>query len=115
MIDNNPLTCVIWDAGFNIIDCNQVAADIFGYKSKADFCHGFQKLAQPEQVPGSGIAGRTTGLAHLNDAFKSGYEHYLFLHESLTGKKFTLATTGVRTEQNKRPLLLVYGQEMPSS
>ena len=50
LLDKTPLCCRLWDKNLNLIDCNEAAVRLFGFKDKHDYLKRHSEL-YPEYQP----------------------------------------------------------------
>ncbi|MDR3298607.1 MAG: response regulator [Candidatus Accumulibacter sp.] len=106
MLDAMPMTCVLWDADLNIIDCNRAAIDTFGFKDKDDFRKRFVEVEQPVEE------GGPVGIDYMKAAARSGYEQFAFLYQTCAGELMPMDTTVTRLNRGDNYWLVAYARDL---
>jgi len=84
MLDSSPLSCNIWDADINIIDCNEAAVQLFDLSSKAEYCEKFMQLNAPVQPGGRPFTEMLS--EYLKTAVTQGEAKFQWMYQKLDGE-----------------------------
>jgi len=106
ILDVTPLSCNIWDKNFNIIDCNDAAANFFGLKSKQEYVKRYFELSPDNQSNGQPSDDKFK--EHLRKAFTNGSDTFDWTHKLLNGELIPTEIVLVRIKI-KDDLFLVVG------
>ena len=80
MLDSAPFCCQIWDADLNVIDCNEAAVKLYGFKSKQEYAERFVHDCSPEyQSDGQRSDEKAVQLVY--QAFEHGYSVFDWMHK----------------------------------
>ena len=83
MLDSSPLSCNIWDADINIIDCNEAAVKLFDLSSKAEYCEKFMQLNAPVQPNGRPFNEMLS--EYLKTSVTQGEAKFQWMYQKLDG------------------------------
>ena len=81
MLDATPVGCTFWDEECNHLDCNMEAVKLFGFSTKEELGKHFYEMA-PKYQP-NGRSSVEMAREKLASAFKTGREHFEFMHQRL--------------------------------
>lgn len=95
MIDNMPMMCNIFDADFQIVDCNQKTCEIFGME-KEEFIGKFHETL-PEFQP-DGKPSMEKALEKIKQAFEQGTCSFEWVDRKLDGELIPSHVSLVRFE-----------------
>jgi PAS domain S-box-containing protein len=84
MLDATPLACTFWDTEGNLVDCNQEALNFFALSSKEEFFERFYDLSPALQADGS--LSRLRVRKDMEEAYRSGYKRFEWMHRSAAGE-----------------------------
>jgi diguanylate cyclase (GGDEF)-like protein/PAS domain S-box-containing protein len=71
MLDTGPLCCQLWDRDFKIIDCNEAAVKLYGYKSKKEYIERWTFECSPLNQP-DGQKSVNKAIALIDKVFTTG-------------------------------------------
>jgi len=110
MLDSSPLCCHLWDADYNIVDCNEAAVTLFGFNSKQEFKKKFFDLS-PEYQP-DGKHSYEKFLNNVRKTMASGRNAFEWLHRMPDHTLMPAEVTFVRVNHNGRSYLAGYTRDM---
>lgn len=84
MLDSSPLSCNIWDANINMIDCNEAAVKLFDLSSKAEYCEKFMQLSTPIQPNGRPFNEMLS--EYLKTSVTQGEAKFQWMYQKLNGE-----------------------------
>ena len=94
ILDSIPLACIAFDDKYQVIDCNQAAADLFELPDKQAYVDNFFRLS-----PGYQPNGRTSAelaYEYMGRAFEGGRFSFEWIHQKLDGTPIPCEVTLVR-------------------
>ena len=96
LFDTSPLSCIMMDSSFNVIECNQEITRLFEIPDKQIF---FDKVFSfsPEYQP-SGEQSKEKLLRYINEAFEEGYCRFEWMHQKLDGEQIPAEVFFVRVK-----------------
>ncbi|MDR2964728.1 MAG: response regulator [Treponema sp.] len=96
LFDTSPLSCIMMDRSFNVIECNQEITRLFEIPDKQVF---FDKVFSfsPEYQP-SGEQSREKMLKNINEAFEEGYCRFEWMHQKIDGEQIPTEVFFVRVK-----------------
>jgi len=106
MLDSCPLACGIVDEGFNIVECNQEAVNLFKLESKEMFMKQFFDLS-PEYQP-DGRTSLQKAFDKLKQTFEAGRIKYEWLHQDMRGEQIPCEVTLVRVHVGEQDIAIMY-------
>ncbi|MDR2553462.1 MAG: response regulator [Treponema sp.] len=110
MLDTTPLGCVIWNAHFEIIDCNQEALRLFGFEKKQDFLEKFLGLSPEFQ--GDGVRSIDKRRALLEEVQRRGRRVVNWSYRTLDGSPLPAEITIDRVDRKSGNYILVYIRDL---
>ncbi|AEF84402.1 PAS domain protein [Treponema primitia ZAS-2] len=85
MFDATPLACTFWDAGGNILDCNQEALKLFDVSTKKELIEGFSRFSVFIQMDGSISNERIS--REIAETYRTGKRlEFEWMHRSSKGE-----------------------------
>jgi diguanylate cyclase (GGDEF)-like protein len=102
MLDTSPLCCQLWDRKLNVIDCNEAAVKLYGFKDKQEYVDRFFECCLPEyQLDGQRSDEKAVKL--VNKAFEEGYCRFGWMHkmpadDSLMHAEITLVRVNYKND-----------------
>jgi len=78
MLDAIPLSCILIDRKYNLLDCNKEAEKLFGISDKQEFFDRFYESFPEYQPDGRKSKEKAVGL--FKQTFDEGYTHTEWLH-----------------------------------
>ncbi len=94
LLDSTPLCCRLWDRNYNLIECNEAAATLFGLKSKREYIDRYFELAPAYQPDGQPT--REKAISLIERAFQEGSSQDTFLYQMPDGSPFPAESKLVR-------------------
>ena len=91
ILDAVPVCVSLWNSSLQNIMWNQKAIELFGLKNKQQCCGDFFKLS-PEYQP-DGVLSCDMASEKLNEAFKTGFSKFNWLHFTLNGEEIPAEIT----------------------
>jgi signal transduction histidine kinase/DNA-binding response OmpR family regulator len=113
MLDATPLCCCLWDENFAIISCNQEAVSLFQLSEKQEYSARFYELS-PEYQPGGGLT-RDLVREHIEEAFKTGYHRFEWVHQTPKGEAIPSEVTLVRVKHREKYIIAGYTRDLRES
>ncbi|MDR2167241.1 MAG: diguanylate cyclase [Clostridiales bacterium] len=83
LLDSSPITCLIIDDEFKVIEVNKRGHELFGLKDRQEFIDKFNDL-HPEYQP-DGRSSVEKALEMTRMAFELGSSHFEWMHSTLCG------------------------------
>ena len=71
MLDATPLACHLWDRSLKMIDCNEAALKLYGFKSKDEYIKKYVETCRPE-FQRDGRSSSEMAQVMINRAFEEG-------------------------------------------
>ncbi|MDR0818483.1 MAG: response regulator [Oscillospiraceae bacterium] len=110
MLDATPLACSLLDSDGIMVDCNQETVRMFGFADKSEYAARIADLS-PEYQP-DGLLSDDSSEAHEQNALKTGYERFEWLHLTLTGEELPVEVTLVRVPWKDGYGLAAYARDL---
>ncbi len=110
MFDTAPFCANFWDKDFQNIDCNQEAANLFGFKEKQEYLDNFFDLSPLYQPDGQ--LSNVLALEKITNAFETGYCRFEWMHQFLDGTPLPAEITLIRTEINGEKYVVGYTRDL---
>ena len=110
MLDVIPLSCSLWDAEFNLLDCNQEAVHLFGLSDQKEFFDRFFDLS-PEYQP-DGQRSSDKALMKIKEAFETGHTRFEWMHQKLNGDPIPAEVTLVRVKWEEGYAVVCYARDL---
>ncbi|MCL2276321.1 MAG: ATP-binding protein [Treponema sp.] len=110
MLDSVPVCINMWNKNYEIIDCNQEAANLFNMSSKKEYQEKFSKLSPEYQSDGS----KSTDLIlkKLKEVFDEGYTSFEWMHQKLNGELIPSEVILVRVKHRNGDIVCGYTRDM---
>ncbi len=103
ILDATPLCLNLWNEDRENTMCNKMATELFALHEEKQYLQGFAMLS-PQYQPNGEKSGELAR-AHIDKAFETGYDRFLWLHCDLNGNdipaEITLVRLDVEDEQGK--------------
>jgi len=80
MLNTSPLCTQIWSRDLSIIDCNDAALSLFGFKEKSEYLSNFIGKCSPLHQP-DGHRSDEAAVRFINQAFEKGYCRFEWMHK----------------------------------
>ncbi len=106
MWDSMPLGATFWNKDLELIDCNLVVAQLFGFDTREGFIQNFYTI-HPEYQP-NGIKSIDYCKDTLAKVFREGYGEIDWLHITQSGEALPAHITLFRTEYKGEDVVLAY-------
>ena len=110
MLETTPLCCDLWDADFNIIDCNDEARRLFGLSSKQAYLDHFYDLS-PELQP-NGRRSADMVPEKLAEVAEKGKTRFEWMRCKLDGELIPVEVTFVRVRHNNTFIFAAYTRDL---
>ncbi|MCL2154723.1 MAG: ATP-binding protein [Leptospirales bacterium] len=94
MFDATPLSCILWDEDYTVIDCNEETLKIFALPNKQVFLDDFMRFASEFQPDGR--LSSTKAIEHIQMAFEKGRVVLEWLNQDFNGELIPTEVTLVR-------------------
>ncbi|MDR0322737.1 MAG: PAS domain S-box protein, partial [Treponema sp.] len=111
MIENTPLTVMVWNKDIQILDCNEEAVKTFGLSSKQEYIDRFFSLA-PEYQP-NGMTSQDMIQKEITKTFQTGYAYFEWMHHhGVTGEDIPFQITWIRVNYKGEIAAVSYAQDL---
>ena len=110
MFDSTPMSCALWNADLQIINCNLAALRLFGVVNKEEFNTRFTELA-PEFQP-NGELSKKAICEKLKSAFKDKTIRFEWIHRLSGGELMPCEVTLVRVKHKDEHLVAGYTRDL---
>ncbi|MDR3000250.1 MAG: response regulator [Fibromonadaceae bacterium] len=110
MLDSTPLGITFWDKNINLVDFNYEAARVLGIFNKQEYREKFQETV-PEYQP-DGKKSTEKLIEIINIAFKEGYSHTEWHHNTVHGETIAFDAMAVRLKYKGDDIVVVYCRDM---
>ena len=111
VMDATPLSCILWNVREDILDCNQMAVEMFCAGSAADVLRGFdsfQPLYQPDGTPS--LEKKET---YFREVKEKGYCAFEWLYENRQHEKIPCEVTLVRAAiKEDEDIIIAYCRDL---
>lgn len=111
VMDATPLSCVLWNVSEEILDCNQMAVELFSAGSADDVLRGFdsfQPLYQPDGTPS--LEKKET---YFREVKEKGYCAFEWLYENRQHEKIPCEVTLVRAAMKEdEDIIIAYSRDL---
>ena len=112
MLDTSPICCQIWDRNFNIIECNEAAVRLYGFKNKKEYIENFATQCSPEYQP-DGERSDEKAVRFVNKAFEEGRSVFEWVHRIPSdGSLMPAEIILVRLEYQEDYVVVGYTQDL---
>jgi len=109
MFDATPISCVLWDMDFKIVNCNEEALRFFEVTEREALDDNAS--LSPEFQP-DGVKSDTGELEMVRRAFDEGYVRQEWVHKSSTGELLPCEVTLVRVLHKNRYLIAEFLRDL---
>jgi diguanylate cyclase (GGDEF)-like protein/PAS domain S-box-containing protein len=112
MLDASPLCSELWDESRNIIDCNEAAIKLYGFKDKEEYIEKYLSLCTPELQP---CGQNSDFMFHslLDKAFEEGYCHFHWMQKYPSdGSPIPTEVSLVRVGYKNESLIVAYTRDL---
>ncbi|MCL2198856.1 MAG: ATP-binding protein [Defluviitaleaceae bacterium] len=110
MLDSAPMAVSFFNAESEIVDCNQEAVKMFGFKHKDDYLEHFSRLMPPIQP--NGRSSRKLIIEYISEAFTKGYSKHEFVRQKIDGSLMQTEASFVRTEHRGQSVVMGYSRDL---
>jgi diguanylate cyclase (GGDEF)-like protein len=110
MLDAMPLGCHLWDSDFTMIDCNEAALKLYGFKNKQEQFDNFFRCA-PEFQP-DGRPSDEKAILVLRKAFNEGNHVCEWLHQTRDGAPLPVELSLVRLRYKNEYIVAAYSRDL---
>lgn len=110
VIDSSPLACILWSDDLNIIDCNQVAVNMFQAKDKQEIMDNFDlfmPLTQPDGENSLIKKGRI-----FQDLFIKNSDTFEWLYLDKNKKEVPCEVSVVRIPLEKEHIIVAHSRDL---
>jgi diguanylate cyclase (GGDEF)-like protein len=111
MLDATPLGCHIIDKNHNIIDCNEAAVKLYGFKDKQEYIERWLHDCSPEYQP-DGQRSDEKMFMFLRKAMDEGSCVFEWLHQMPDGTPLPAEITHVRVEYEDSFIVAGYTRDL---
>jgi signal transduction histidine kinase/CheY-like chemotaxis protein/Ca2+/Na+ antiporter len=112
MLNTSPMCAQVWDKDLNMLDCNDAAVFMYGFRDKNDFFENFINNCSPEYQPDGRISVETA-VSYLAKAFKEGYCQFEWMHQLPDGSvQIPTEITLVRTRHSDGDVVVGYTRDL---
>ncbi|MDR1278216.1 MAG: response regulator, partial [Treponema sp.] len=110
MFDAIPLACTFWDAGGNVVDCNQEALNLFKVPDKEEFCRRFSDFSPLFQEDGS--LSRKKIKENFWETYREGDIKFPWLHLDAGGEPLPCFVNLVRVKYRDAYRVVGYTRDL---
>ncbi|MDR2558088.1 MAG: response regulator, partial [Oscillospiraceae bacterium] len=110
MLNATPLCCELWDADFNIIDCNEETVKFFGLSSKQEYIDNVFKFTPEFQSDGERSDEKVVKC--LNKALDEGRYVFDWVHLAPDGTMVPVESTLVRVDYKDNYMVAAYSRDL---
>ncbi|WP_461247823.1 histidine kinase dimerization/phospho-acceptor domain-containing protein, partial [Treponema sp. R6D11] len=110
IFDSMPLGANIHGKGFEFLDCNESVVKMFGLSNKQEYLDNFYRLS-PEYQP-DGSLSKDKMIEHTDRAYKEGYDHFEWMHQTLRGEPIPCEIKIVRIKHKNEYTLAAYLRDL---
>ena len=110
LLDKTPLCARLWDSSANLIDCNEAAVKLFGFKNKQEYLNRYSEL-YPELQP-DGQRSVDILKKYIDKAFESGSCEFKWMYKMLDGTIMPAEVVLVRVEYEGGHAVAGYTRDM---
>lgn len=110
VLDSSPLACILWNDNLDIVDCNQVAVNMFGAANKEEIFHNFDSFI-PEYQPDGEIS-----LVKKNNKFKEIFETgnsiFEWVYRNKNNENIPCEVTLVKVALESEEIIVAYSRDL---
>ncbi len=110
MLNATPICCDLWDRDFHLIDCNDATMRFFRVPDRKTYMQNFYRLS-PKYQP-CGRISEELAREKVDEAFRTGYCHFKWMHQTLEGEQLPAEVTLVRIEYKDDYVVAGYTRDM---
>jgi len=110
LLDALPMSCILWDENFSVINCNPETYQLFGVKSSQELNEKFFELC-PEFQPG-GESSAVMGRKLFNAALEDGYCRFEWMHRLFNGVPMPAEVSIIRMKYKNEYVLASYTRDL---
>jgi signal transduction histidine kinase/CheY-like chemotaxis protein len=110
MFNSMPLCANFRTKEKGIIDCNEEALRLFGFKNKMEYIRDSLKIYPPRQPDGS--LSTEKAKVYINKAFEDGYNRFEWTYQALDGELIPCEVTFVRVKYKDDYVLATYMRDL---
>jgi PAS domain S-box-containing protein len=112
MLNTSPLSAMIWDKNLEVVDCNDAAVKLYGFKNKEEFMKRSSKWCSPEFQP-DGQRSDEKAMQLVVQAFDQGYCAFEWMHRiPADGSLMPSETILVRTKYHDEDVVVEYTRDL---
>lgn len=111
VMDATPLACILWDINEKILDCNQIAVEMFSAESTGDVLRDFDRFLPPRQPDGtSSLKKKET---YFQEVREKGHCVFEWMYEDTRHEKIpcevTLVWVGMEEDED---IIIAYSRDL---
>ena len=110
LLDKTPLACRLWDSSYNVVDCNEAAVRLFGFKDKQECLERYPELYPEYQPDGRRSVEKVEEL--IQKAFEEGGCSFDWTYKTLDGTAMPAEIILVRVELEDGYAVAGYTRDM---
>ena len=111
MLDATTLSCHLWDRSFKMIDCNEAALKLYGFKSKDEYIKKYVETCRPE-FQRDGRSSDEMAQVMINKAFEEGYSRFEWMNQLPKGTPIPTEVTLVRVKYKDDFVVAAYTRDL---
>jgi diguanylate cyclase (GGDEF)-like protein len=111
MLDAMPLCCQLWDADFNMVDCNEAAVKLYGFDSKQEHIERWGKECSPEYQP-DGRRSIEKARSFVEKTFAEGLCAFDWMHQLPDGTPIPSEVTLIRVKSKDGYVVAAYTRDL---
>ena len=110
MLNTMPLCCQLCDRNMNILDCNDAAVKLFGFRNKQEHINRFFEISPEYQPDGQRSYEKAAML--VGKVFEEGHRVFEWTHQTLDGTRIPVEVTLVRTRYGDGYVVVAYTRDL---
>jgi len=111
MLNTGPICGQLWDRNLNVIDCNEAAIKLYGFKNKEEYINRFIYECSPEYQPDGQLSSEKATML-VNKAFEEGKCVFEWMHQQLDGTPMPSEVTLVKVQYGNDDVVVGYTQDL---
>ena len=110
MLNATPFACVLWDRNYTVVDCNEAALKLYGFKNKQELLERFFECFPEDKNDGK--CSIEKGFEMVARAFEKGHCVFEWLHQALDGTPIPVEVTLERIKYGDDFVIAGYNRDL---
>ncbi len=110
MLESLPIGVSLWNAVYEIVDCNQSAMGMFGFDTKDKFVEHFLECIPESQANGENSSDSIP--KYLQETFDTGYKRFEWMFKTIFGEPMPVEVTLIRVPINNEFMVAAYKRDL---